>query len=223
MIGLSKPQRGRLQEAGALLGVEAVDRTGLVVTGEGAFVRVFRVSPVNPLLMSGEERERAAASFQRLISQLRAGERIQIVVEGRPVNLTALLDDCRRQVQITAGPPPTREGPPREPLSLSRWRLHAALEESLRLHADSQAAVEVNHYVVVPFLPRQQTARAALAYCRAQTTALGAAGADADRAPARGARAPRPGRCAAFRARGRGDGDRAAGRRPRGVVAVVVL
>ncbi len=164
MIGLSKPQRGRLQEAGALLGVEAVDRTGLVVTREGAFVRVFRVSAVNPLLMSGEERERAAASFQRLISQLRAGERIQIVVEGRPVNLTALLDDCRRQVQITAGPPPTREGSPQGPLALSRWRLHAAFEESLRLHADSQAAVEVNHYVVVPFLPRQQTARAALAY-----------------------------------------------------------
>ena len=54
----------------------------------------------------------------------------------------------------------------RDPLALSRWRLHAALEESLRLHADSQAAVEVTHYVVVPFLPRQHVARAALAYAR---------------------------------------------------------
>ena len=44
--------------------------------------------------------------------------------------------------------------------------MHAALEESLRLHADSQAAVEVNHYLVVPFLPRQHVARAALAYWR---------------------------------------------------------
>ena len=34
------------------------------------------------------------------------------------------------------------------------------------MHADSQAAVEVNHYVVVPLLPRQHVARAALAYAR---------------------------------------------------------
>ena len=41
-------------------------------------MRIFRVSPVNPLLMSGEEREKAAATFQRLISQLHADERIQV-------------------------------------------------------------------------------------------------------------------------------------------------
>ena len=57
MIDVRKPRREELREAGELLGVEAVDPTGLVVTSEGAFVRIFRVSPVNPLLMSGEERE----------------------------------------------------------------------------------------------------------------------------------------------------------------------
>ena len=46
MIEASKPRRGELREAGELLGVETVDRTGLVVTSEGAFVRVFRVAPV---------------------------------------------------------------------------------------------------------------------------------------------------------------------------------
>src|SRR5207248_6847462 len=155
-----------LGEAGELLGVEALDRTGLVITSEGAFVRIFQVAPVNPLLMSGEEREKAAGTFQRLISQLHADERIQVVVEGRPVNLEELLGECRREVEARAGPPPSREASARDPLSLSRWRLYAALEESLRLHADSQAAVEVNHYVVVPFLPRQHVARAALANWR---------------------------------------------------------
>ena len=135
------------------------------MTSEGAFVRIFRVAPVNPLLMSGEEREKAAGTFQRLISQLHADERIQIVVEGRPVNLAELVGECRREVEACAGPPPSAISGARDPLSLSRWRLHAALEESLRLHADSHAAVEVNHYVVVPFLPRQHVARAALAYC----------------------------------------------------------
>lgn len=166
MLEVSKPHRGEPREAGELLGVEAVDRTGLVVTSEGAFVRILRVAPVNPLLMSGEEREKIAGTFQRLISQLRDEERIQIVVEGRPVNLTELVDESRREVEACAGPAPTRDSGPRDGLALSRWRLHAALEESLRLHADSQAAVEVNHYLVVPFLPRQHVARAALAYWR---------------------------------------------------------
>ena len=166
MIAVGKPRREELREAGELLGVEAVDRTGLVVTSEGAFVRIVRVAPVNPLLMSGEEREKAAATFQRLISQLQAEERIQVVVEGRPVNLAELVGECRRQVEACAGPAPTRDHGARDPLALSRWRLHAAPEESLRLHADNQAAVEVNHYLVVPFLPRQHVARAAFAYWR---------------------------------------------------------
>ena len=67
MIHTARSKRREPREAGELLGVEAVDRTGLVVTSEGAFVRVFRVAPVNPLLMSGEEREKAAGTFQRLI------------------------------------------------------------------------------------------------------------------------------------------------------------
>ena len=52
MIEVRKPRGEELREAGELLGVEAVDRTGLVVTGEGAFVRIFRVAPVNPLLIA---------------------------------------------------------------------------------------------------------------------------------------------------------------------------
>ena len=162
MIEAVKTKRVELREAGELLGVEAIDRTGLVITSEGAFVRIFRVMPVNPLLMSGEERDKVAASFQRLISQLQADERIQVVVEGRPVNLAELLADCRREVEACAGPPSIR-AEAAEPLSLSRWRLYASLEESLRLNADDYAAVEVSHYVVVPFLPRQHVARAALA------------------------------------------------------------
>jgi hypothetical protein len=36
-----------MPEAGELLPVEAIDRTGLIVTSEGAFVRIFRVVPPN--------------------------------------------------------------------------------------------------------------------------------------------------------------------------------
>ncbi len=223
MIEAVKGKHPELREAGELLGVEVVDRTGLVITSEGAFVRIFRVAPVNPLLMSGEEREKAAGTFQRLISQLHADERIQVVVEGRPVNLEELLGECRREVEACAGEPPSRETPARDPLSLSRWRLYAALEESLRLHADSQAAVEVNHYVVVPFLPRQHVARAALAYWRRGKlpTAPLERTLTAHRRAVREHLGPR-GR-AAGGARGRGDGDRAARRRAGRAPAVGVL
>ena len=57
---------GGLPAAGELLAVEAIDRTGLIVTSEGALVRIFRVTPRNPLLMSvgraREDRRRVSAA-----------------------------------------------------------------------------------------------------------------------------------------------------------------
>ena len=157
---------GELRQAGDLLAVEAIDRTGLIVTSEGAFVRIFKVLAPNPLLMSAQERDTTAATFQRLVSQLKADETLQIYIDARPVNLTELLADCRREVQASAGPPPTRPQPQGDAIALAQWRLYAAMEESLRLHADEQAAVQVSCYVVVPFVPRQSTARAALAWAK---------------------------------------------------------
>src|SRR3954453_18286602 len=86
-----------LSEAGDLLAVEAIDRTGLIVTSDGALVRIFRVQPPNPLLMAAAEQARVAAAFQRLVAQLRAHETLQIYIDARPVNLEALLASCRPQ------------------------------------------------------------------------------------------------------------------------------
>jgi len=155
-----------LPEAGDLLAIEAIDRTGLIVTSEGAFVRIFRVVPPNPLLMSAEERAKTAATFQRLIAQLKAGESLQFYVDARPVNLEALLGDCRREVEASAGRAPGKERLARDELALAQWRLYASLEESLRMHADAHAAVQVRCHVVVPLLPRQNMAKAALAWAK---------------------------------------------------------
>jgi hypothetical protein len=157
---------GELSQAGELLAVEAIDRTGLIVTSEGAFVRIFKVVPPNPLLMSAEERSKTASTFQRLVSQLKAEETLQIYIDARPVNLAELLATCRREVEASAGPVPARAQSQASPTALAQWRLYAAMEESLRLHADEQAATEVSSYVVVPFMPRQSVANAALAWVR---------------------------------------------------------
>src|SRR3954454_8692579 len=155
-----------LAAAGELLAVEAIDRTGLIVTSEGALVRIFRVQPPNPLLMSTAERARTAAAFGRLIGQLRAHETLQIYVDARPANLDELLASCRRQAGLT-------DGPPTDAAESGRRRLHAGLEESLRRHGDEHATVQVRAYVVVPLLGRTQRSRATLAWARGKRSTSG--------------------------------------------------
>ena len=152
----------KLPETGDLLAVEAIDRSGLLVTSEGALVRILRVTPPNPLILSSTDREQLAASFCHLVSRLRPQQTLQFYVEARPVDLERLLTLARTEVAAWSGEPPAGRQPARDELALSRWRLYAAMEESLRLHADHQAALQFNAYVVVPFVPRTRSAHALL-------------------------------------------------------------
>ena len=87
-----------LPEVGDLLAIEAIDHSGLVVTSEGALVRILHVTPPNPLIMSGDDRQALAASFCHLVSRLRAGQTLQFYVEARPVNLPRLLAAAQAEV-----------------------------------------------------------------------------------------------------------------------------
>ncbi len=160
----SRPTRptDSLPEAGELLAVEAIDPSGLIVTSEGALVRVLEVTPPNPLMMSGDERGQLAASFCHLVSRLRPQQSVQFYLQAKPVNLDEILRASRHEVEAWAGPPPVAGTGVTDPLGLSRWRLYAAMEETLRLHADHQAAMQLSAYVVVPYVPGQQTARGQL-------------------------------------------------------------
>lgn len=158
-------RRGRseeLPEAGDLLAVEAIDRTGLLVTGEGAFVRVLRVTPANPLILSAADRDAIAAGFGRLLGRLRPGQAVQFHLHARPIRLDAVLAELRADVQAAAGLPPSGTRPARDETALSRWRLYAALEQSLRVHGQAQAAVALGAHVVIPLRPRVRGARGVL-------------------------------------------------------------
>ncbi|MCA1697403.1 MAG: hypothetical protein LC790_00245 [Actinobacteria bacterium] len=170
----------RLREAGELLALEAIDRSGLALTSEGAFVRIIEVIPPNPLILSRDERQRTAAAFCHLLSRLRPEQSVQFYVEARPVNLDELLAAARAEVGAWAGEPPGPERPAPDELSLSRWRLYAAMEESLRLHADDQAAVELGCYVVCPYLPASRPARALLSQLRPGASRLPSAALERD-------------------------------------------
>jgi hypothetical protein len=166
MSGLRSAKSGEQKqgstEAGDLLAIEAIDRSGLIVTSEAAFVRILQVTPPNPMILSAEERQDLAAAFCHLISRLRPEQTLQFYVEARPMNLERILAAARSQVAAWAGEPEVALGRDGDPLSESRWRLHAAMEESLRLHCDEQAAVQLNAYVVVPYVPVGRSPRAIL-------------------------------------------------------------
>src|SRR5665213_457529 len=158
-----------MKEAGELLNLEAIDPTGLAITSEGAFVRVLQVTPPNPLVLSAQERTRLANGYCHLLSRLRPNESLQFYVQSRPVHLADLLDGARRDVSYTAGEPPSSaERAEAAPASVSQWRLYAAMEESLRMHADEQGDAHTSFYVVCPFVPKRGEKHELLAALRAR-------------------------------------------------------
>lgn len=76
-VGPSRSQPVGPPEAGELVPVDAIDRTGLMITSDGAFVRVLHVLPPNPLIVSDEDRRRTAAGFCHLAGRLRPGGSVQ--------------------------------------------------------------------------------------------------------------------------------------------------
>jgi hypothetical protein len=146
-------------QAGDLLPIEALDRTGVLVTRDGVMVRILEVTPPNPVVLSAADREQTAAVFARMLGHLRPEQSVQFYVEARPCDLDEILRRSRHEVEQAAGRAPTRGAAAGDPRSLSRWRLYAAMEESLRLHADDQAAIQLSAYVVIPYVPRQSAGR----------------------------------------------------------------
>ena len=170
-----RPAR-RCREAGELLAVEAIDRTGLMVTSEGAFVRILRVTPPNPLILSAEDRATIAAGFWRLVAQLRAGAVAAVLrrrAPGQPRRAAGRRAGARcrpapgrrrRRAAARATRRRCRAGG-----CTRRWRSRCAGTPTSRPRSQLSA------YVVVPYLPRQRAARAALAWAAAQPAARGAA------------------------------------------------
>lgn len=151
---VGRGRREELPEAGELLAVEALDRSGVLVTSEGALVRYLRVSAKNPLVMSDAERRAVSDAFGQLVAHLPAGRSLQFYVEAQPIRLDALLDTSRAEAERARRELQAAGADGREQAG-ALARLHAALEQSLRLHCDEQAAVELAYYVIVCHVPGQ--------------------------------------------------------------------
>src|SRR3982750_3347534 len=145
-LGQRRRAAGATPAAGALLDVVALDRSGVLVTGEGALVRFVEVTPRNPRVMGVEEQLRVGEGFAAMAGRLSHGQSLQFYVEAAPVLLGDVLDVTREEVQRAI------ERQPEDRAEALR-RLAEAHEQSLIAHASQQAAVRFRTYVVVPYLP----------------------------------------------------------------------
>lgn len=132
-------------QSGDLLDVVALDRCGVLVTGEGALVRVVAVTARNPRVMGDDERLRVSRGFAAMVGRLKAGQSLQFYVEGAPLLLGDVLRAGRDEVDRALG-----DQPPERAAALRR--LAAGHEQSIVQHSCEQAAVDFRAYVVVPFL-----------------------------------------------------------------------
>ncbi|MEA2130925.1 MAG: hypothetical protein QOJ85_3816, partial [Solirubrobacteraceae bacterium] len=91
VIGQRREASSAPPASGALLDVVALDRTGVLVTGEGALVRFVEVTPRNPRVMGTEETQRVGEGFAAMAGRLRPGQSLQFYVEAAPVLLGDVL------------------------------------------------------------------------------------------------------------------------------------
>ena len=129
-------------------------------------MRVLRVTPPNPLILSGDDRQAVAAGFCHLLGRLRPEQSLQFYVDARPVRLDELLASARARCRRAPGrrrPASTARATRRRCRAggcTRRWRSRCAGTPTSRRRSSS-APTSSSRY-----LPRQRAARATLAQLR---------------------------------------------------------
>lgn len=148
-------KREEMPEAGELFEIEALDRDGLMIRSDGTFVRMLEVTPRNPALLSTEEAQAVSATYAQMLARLRPKQTIQFVIDSRPVHVDRVLESSREEVARVAGDPPEglKQLRNKTPLDRDRWLMYAAMAQSITDRSDSEGAVEMRAYVVLPYTP----------------------------------------------------------------------
>ncbi len=88
----------QLALSGELLDIVALDRNGLIVSTEGALVRIVEVTPRNPRVMGVEQQERVAEGFAAMAGRLRVGQSLQFYVDATPILLDDVIATQRQEI-----------------------------------------------------------------------------------------------------------------------------
>jgi len=139
--------------AGDLLSVEALTRDGLLVRSDGALVRYLAVVPGNPLVLDPDGCERMTRGFCELLGRVPAGMSVQFYAHASPVALGDLLAHTKAQTDGATAALVQSADPEAVAQGQALRRLASLHAESVALHAQDQAAVDVRYVLVAPYLP----------------------------------------------------------------------
>jgi DNA helicase HerA-like ATPase len=140
----------RKRSAADLLGVAAIDAEGLLITGEGTYVRYLQTGAVNPLVMESEQAERVSSSFAQIAARLGDRQSLQLYVQAEPFQLEELLADESHRCEQAAGA--AHDGGQIDRARTIR-RLGVAQEQSIRVSAQTVAPLALRYVVVCPWQP----------------------------------------------------------------------
>lgn len=148
-----------MPEAGEIFEIDALDRDGLMIRSDGTFIRMLEVTPRNPELLSIEEAQAMSATYAQMLARLRPKQSIQFIIDSRPVHVDRVLEASRKEVERVAGPAPTTPELRRSKTKLerNRWQMFGAMSQSIHQRSDSEGAVEMRAYLVLPYTPLSET------------------------------------------------------------------
>lgn len=155
----ARRERSRTDYAGDWLAVEHLGADGLVVRSDGAFVRYLEVSPTNPLVLSDAECVELSRAFGAVASRIPARMTATIHVQATPLPIDQLLSEVADHVDGHTENLQTQAQHANGNAAALTARAAALRafgdgeQASLAEHAETQAAMEIRYYVIVPYMP----------------------------------------------------------------------
>lgn len=140
----------RIGSTAGLHDVVAISPDGLLLRGNGTFVRALEVGSFNPIVLDDEEGAQLSDSLHNIVAQVESGQSIQFLVEGRPLALGSVIDEGRRAAQAAIDDC-QQAGESERAAALAR--LTVTSEQSITLHSANNAAMELRHFVLIPCDP----------------------------------------------------------------------
>lgn len=138
--------------AGELLGVAAITPDGVLIDGDGSYVRYLEVQPVNPLVLDSAECERISTAFGELAARLDAGQRLQLYVQASPLDLDSELAEEAYKCEQAAG---AADAAGEHARAAAIRLLGQAQEQSILTAAEVVAPMRRRYLLVCPWQPKR--------------------------------------------------------------------
>ncbi len=146
-----------LEDASSCLGLLAISEDGLALRSDGTLLRYLEVEPVNPLVCEETACAQISEAFGGVLGRLEGSQTLQLYVQARPLAVQELLSREAHSAAL-ASASASGEGDPE--LGEALRLLGHAVEDSLRTHCSSTAAMSLRYLVVAPFRPPHSSRKA---------------------------------------------------------------